>query len=94
MYVTRRMIIDIQKKIVEMYVTPKGVEEVVERERGWLFIWWTFDRRLGENNTPLVNAKFRQHINLAFYVCYSYAYVIVNSETRLKMIYCKQCTLL
>ena len=26
-------IIDIQKKIVEMYVTRKGVEEVVERER-------------------------------------------------------------
>ena len=26
-------ITDIQKKIVEMYVTCKGVEEVVERER-------------------------------------------------------------
>ena len=35
-------------------------------------------------------AKFRQHINSAFYIRYSYAYVIVNIETGLKMVYYKQ----
>lgn len=34
--------------------------------------------------------QFRQHINSAFYVRYSYAYVIVNIETRLKMVLDRQ----
>lgn len=65
-------------------------KRVWKRGRGRRFIRWDFGRRLGENHTPSVMVQFRQHIKSAFYVCYSYAYVIVNIETRLKMVYYKE----
>ena len=67
-----------------MNVTHEGVEE-----RGRWFIRWVSSRRLGENHTPVM-AKFRQRINSVFYIRYSYAYVLVNVENGLKMVYYKR----
>lgn len=73
-----------------MDVAGEGVEEGVERRRGRRFIRWSFDRRLGENHTSSIMAKFRGHVNTAFYIRYSSAYVLVNNETRLRMVDSKQ----
>jgi len=61
----------------------------VARKERQNIIRWTFDKRLGENHTLSIMAKFRQRINSAFYIRYIYAYVIVNTETDLKMVYYK-----
>jgi len=74
---------------VEQYVVREGVEEGVEN-RGRRFIRWVFSRRLGTNQTPCIIEKFRQRIHSEFYMCYIYAYVIVNIKTGLKMVYYKQ----
>ena len=52
-----------QNKIIEMYVARDCVEQGVERGRGQWFIRRTFDRKLGENSTLSVVAKFRQDVN-------------------------------
>ena len=66
-----------------MYIAHKCVGQGAERGRGRQIIRWTFDKRLGENHTPSAMAKCRQHTNSAFYIHYSYAYVLVKNETRL-----------
>ena len=50
-------------EIVETDVAGEGVEDGVERRRGRQFIRWSFERRLGINNTPSVLTKFRQNIS-------------------------------
>ena len=48
-------------------------------------------RWLRENHIPSIIAKFRQHVNTAFYIRYSYTYVLVKIiENGLKMLYYKQ----
>ena len=47
-------------------------------------------RGWGKNHTPSITEKFRPHIISAFYIRYSYAYIIVNVKTELKMVYYKQ----
>ena len=54
----RQPIIDFQNETVEMYVASKVVEEDVERGRGTQFFRWDLGRRLGENQTPSLVAKF------------------------------------
>lgn len=76
-------VIDFHNAIVEMYVACEGVEESMERERGRLFIAWTFARRMRQNETLSIMEIFRQNINSAFYIKYNYAYVLENNETRL-----------
>ena len=71
-----------------MYVTPKGVVEGVEK-RGRRFFRRSFTRRLGGNQTPSVTTWLRQNINSSFYICHHYSYIIVNVETKLKMVYYK-----
>ena len=77
-------------KIVEMYVRRDGEEEGRENGRGRRFIKWVFDKRLRANQTAAVMAKLRQNINQAFYIRYNYAYVLVNNETGLRMVFYKQ----
>ena len=73
-----------------MYVRCEGVEEGIENQRGHCFIKWAFDKRLGANQTPSIMTKLRQNINRAFYIRYNYAYVLVNRETWLRMVFYKQ----
>ena len=82
--------IDFQNEIVEMYLRREGEEEGRENGRGRRFIRWTFDKRLRANQTAAVMAKLRQNINQAFYIRYNYAYVLVNNETGLRMVFYKQ----
>ena len=55
-------IIDFENEIIEMYVASEGMEDGAEK-RGKRFFTWTFERRLGENQTPSVMIKPRQNIN-------------------------------
>ena len=82
--------IDFQNQIVEMYVRREGEEEGRENGRGRRFIRWTFDKRLRANQTKAVMEKLRQNIHNAFYIRYNYAYVLVNNETGLRMVFYKQ----
>ena len=82
--------IDFQNEIVEMYIRREGDEEGRENGRGRRFIRWTFDKRLRANQTAAVMAKLRQNINQAFYIRYNYAYVLVNNETGIRMVFYKQ----
>ena len=82
----RPPVIDFQNEIVEMYVRREGREN----GRGHHFIRWTFDKRLRANQMAAVMAKLRQNINQAFYIRYNYAYVLVNNETGLRMVFYKQ----
>ena len=82
--------IDFQNEIIEMYVRREGQEEGVENGRGRRFIRWTFTKSLRTNQTVAVMVKLRQNINRAFYIRYNYAYVLVNNETGLRMVYYKQ----
>ena len=86
----RPPVIDFQNEIVEMYVRREGEEEGRENGRGRRFIKWIFDKRLRANQTAAVMAKLRQNINLTFYIRYNYAYVLVNNETGLRMVFYKQ----
>ena len=82
--------IDFQNEIIEMYVRREGEEEGRENGRGRRFIRWSFDKRLRANQTAAVMSKLRQNINNAFYLRYNYAYVLVNNETGLRMVFYKQ----
>ena len=86
----RPPVIDFQNEIVEMYVRRKGEEEGRENGRGCCFIRWAFDKRLRAIQTAAVMAKLRQNIHQAFYIRYNYAYVLVNNETGLRMVFYKQ----
>ena len=81
-----------QNDIVEIDVIREFVEEGEDKDRGRRFIRWSFERRLWANNTPSVLAKCRQKINSDSYVRYSYAYVLVNNDTRLTIVFYKQKT--
>ena len=50
-------------------------------------IKWTFRRTLGEDHTHSILTRFRQNINSAFYIRYHYAYILVNNELRVRMVY-------
>ena len=82
--------IDFQNEIIEMYVRREGQEEGVENGRGRRFIRWAFTKRLRTNQTAEIMVKLRQNINRTFYIHYNYAYVLVNNETGLRMVYYKQ----
>ena len=86
----RLSVIDFQNEIAEMYVKHEGVEEGVEKARGRCFIRWTFNKRLGANNTAQIVRKLQQNVNSAFYIRYSYSYVLVNNENGLRMVFFKQ----
>ena len=73
-----------------MYVRREREEEGRENGRGRRFIRWAFDKRLRANQTAAVMVKLRQNIHNAFYLRYNYAYVLVNNETGLKMVFYKQ----
>ena len=73
-----------------MYVRREGEEEGRENGRGRRFIRWAFDKRLRANQTAAFMVKLRQNINNAFYLRYNYAYVLVNNETGLRMVFYKQ----
>ena len=62
----RLPVIDFQNEIAEMYVKREGVEEGVEKARGRRFIRWTFNKRLGANNTTQIVRKLQQNVNSAF----------------------------
>ena len=57
---------------------------------GRRFIRWAFDKRLRANQTAAVMVKLRQNIHNSFYLRYNYAYVLVNNETGLRMVFYKQ----
>ena len=80
--------IDFQNEI-EMYVRREGEEEGRENGRGRR-IRWAFDKRLRANQTAAVMTKLRQNIHNGFYMRYNYAYVLVNNETGLRMVFYKQ----
>ena len=82
--------IDFQNEIVEMYLRREGEEEGRQKGRGRRFIRWTLDKRLRANQTTAVMAKLRRNINRAFFIRYNYAYVLVNNETGLRMVFYKQ----
>ena len=82
--------IDFQNEIVKMYLRLEGEEEGRQKGRGRRFIRWTFDKRLRANQTVAVMAKLRRNINRAFFIRYNYAYVLVNNETGLRMVFYKQ----
>ena len=86
----RPTVIDFQNEIIEMYVRREGEEEGVENGRGRRFIRWAFPKSLRTNETAAVIVKLRQNINQAFYIRYNYAYVLVNNETGLSMVFYKQ----
>ena len=86
----RPPVIDFQNEIIEMYVRREGEEEGRENGRGRRFIRWAFDKRLRANQTAAVMSKLRQNIHNAFYLRYNYAYVLVNNETGLRMVFYKQ----
>ena len=86
----RPPVIDFQNEIIEMYVRREGEEEGRENGRGRRFIRWAFDKRLRANQTAAVMVKLRQNVHNAFYMRYNYAYVLVNNETGLRMVFYKQ----
>ena len=86
----RQPVIDFQNEIIEMHVRRAGEEEGREKGRGRRFIRWTFDKRLRANQTAAVMAKLRKNIRNAFYIRYNYAYVLLNNETGLRMVFYKQ----
>ena len=86
----RPPVIDFQNEIIEMYVRREGEEEGVENGRGRRFVRWAFTKRLRTNQTAAIMVKLRQNINQAFYFRYNYAYVLVNNETGLRMVFNKQ----
>ena len=86
----RPPVIDFQNQIIEMYVRREGEEEGRENGRRRRFIRWAFDKRLRANQTAVVMSKLRQNIHNAFYIRYNYAYVLVNNETGLRMVFYKQ----
>ena len=86
----RPPVIDFQNEIFEMYVRREGEEEGRENGRGRRFIRWTFDKRLRANQTAVIMRKLRQNINQSLYIRYNYAYVLVNNETGLRMVFYKQ----
>ena len=86
----RQPVIDFQNEIIEMRVRRAGEEEGRENGRGRRFIRWAFDKRLRANQTAAVMAKLGQNINQAFYIWYNYAYVLVNNETGLRIVFYKQ----
>ena len=83
----RPPVIDFQNEIIEMYVRREGEEEGIENGRGRRFIRWSFDKKLRKNQTDAVMIKLRRNINNAFYLRYNYAYVLVNNETGLRMVF-------
>ena len=83
-------VIDFQNEIVEMNIRREGEEEGREKGRGRRYIRWTFGKRLRENQTPAVMVKLRKNIRNAFYIRYNYAYVLLNEETWLRMVFYKQ----
>ena len=85
--------IGFQNEIVEMYVRREGVEEGIEKKRGRRFIRWTFDKSLGKKQTAAVMAKLRSDIYNAFYIRYNYAYVLKNTETRIRMVFYRRIAL-
>ena len=84
------LLTNFQNEIIEMDVVHSGVEEDVKMGRGQQFIRWSFVGRLGANNIHSILTKFRQNINLGFYIHYSYVYVLTKIETRLRPFYYKQ----
>ena len=86
----RPPVIDFQNEIAKMYVRREGVEEGTETRRGRRFIRWNFGKRLGANQTTSITTKLRQNINRAFFIRYNYAYILVNNETGLRMVFYKQ----
>ena len=86
----RPPVIDFQNEIVEMYVRREGEEEGRENGRGRRFIKWAFTKRLRANQTAAIMRKLRQNINQSFYIRNNYAYVLVNNETGLRMVFYKQ----
>ena len=86
----RPPVIDFQNEIIEIFVRREGEEEGVEAGRGRRFIRWAFTKSLRTNQTVAVMAKLRRNINQAFYIRYNYAYVLVNNETGLRMVFYKQ----
>ena len=83
-------VIDFQNAIIEMYVRRESEEDGVENGRGRRFVRWAFTKRLRTNQTMAIMVKLRQNINQAFYLRYNYAYVLVNNETGLRMVFYKQ----
>ena len=73
-----------------MYVRREGEEEGVENGRGRRFTRWAFTKSLRTNQTAAIMVKLRQNINQSFYLRYNYAYVLVNNETGLRMVFYKQ----
>ena len=86
----RPPVIDFQNEIIEMYVRREGQEEGVESRRGRRFVRWAFTKSLRTNQTAAIMVKLRRNINRTFYIRYNYAYVLVNNETGLIMVYYKQ----
>ena len=86
----RPPVIDFQNEIIEMYVRREGEEEGRENGRGRRFIKWAFTKRLRANQTAAIMRKLRQNINQSFYIRNNYAYVLVNNETGLRMVFYKQ----
>ena len=86
----RPPVIDFQNEIIEMYVRREGEEEGRENGRGRRFIRWVFDKRLRANQTAAIMQKLRQNINQSLYIRYNYAYVLVNNETGLRIVFYKQ----
>ena len=83
--------IDFQNEIVEMYVRREGEEEGRDDGRGRRFIKWIFDKRLRANQTAGSNDKIKSKILIEpLYIRYNYAYVLVNNETGLRMVFYKQ----
>ena len=58
-----RLLDNFQNEIFEMDATLESMKEGVESGRGRRFIRWSFDKRLGANDTPSVLAKFRESTN-------------------------------
>ena len=86
------LLVNFQNEIAEMDVTCECMEEGEEKDRGRWFIRWSCEKRLWANNTPsvLATGKCRQNINSDSYVCYSYAYVLANNDTTLRIVSYKQ----
>lgn len=82
------LIIDFQDEIIQMYVMPKDVEEGVEKQ-GRRYFRRSFKSRLKENQTSSIMSWLRQNVNSAIYIRYNYTYIIVNVETKLKLVYYK-----
>ena len=63
----------------------------METGGGRRFIGWTFDRKLGKKTQSLsIMTMLQLNVKSAFSLKNSYVYVLVNNETRLRMVYSKQ----